>query len=195
MTLKDEMNIRGSPKIVLNLPLFNEFGIARHLKNEKIEVLELKDSFRELFNSAKKTIYICSPFLEYEGIEPYIDILIRKGKEGVNICILSREIDAQKSIKRKVEMERIYESFREKGVTIQIKNYHFTYENRVASSIHAKMIIVDNQLAYVGSGELRKNSLERNFEAGLIVEGKTAWELAKIFEEVFAVSEDFSGGK
>ena len=186
-------NVDREPKVVITLPLFNEFGIAKHLEDEQLDIMDLKDSFSMLFVSAKETIYICSPFLEYEGIEPYVNILLEKGIEGVKIYILAREIGSKNPSKRRDGIKQIYDMFQERGVNFQIRNYHFTYANKVASSIHAKMIIVDNRLAYVGSGELRRNSLERNFEVGLIVEGKTAQNLAKIFEEIFDISEDFIG--
>ena len=54
------------------------------------------------------------------------------------------------------------------------------------------MIVCDYEYAYVGSGELRRNSFDKNFEIGVILEGGKAYQLGKIFDKLFSVSAEIS---
>ena len=65
----------------------------------------------------------------------------------------------------KIEIEKKYQNiFEQRNPSISIHNYHFFKERSVVSSIHAKIIVCDYKYAYVGSGERRKNSFDKNFE-------------------------------
>jgi len=59
------------------------------------------------------------------------------------------------------------------------------------------MIVCDYEHAYVGSGELRKNSFDKNFEVGIVLKGEKAFQLGIIFDRLFSVSAsiDVSGYK
>ncbi len=48
--------------------------------------------------------------------------------------------------------------------------------------IHAKVIIVDNSRAFVGSENLSTQSLDRNREAGILVRGPAVTAMTKVFE-------------
>ena len=177
------------PKIVLNLPPFNSFGLNNILSNAGINYFNLKEEIRLLFEKANDSIYICSPFLELNGIEEFIPLLISKSKNGVKIKIVSRQIDSKDPQTRYWEIKQLYDIFKKENLPLKIRNYHY-FKTRVESSTHAKLVICDNQYAYIGSGEIRKNSFEKNFEVGLIVRGKKASDLGMVFEELFKVSKD-----
>lgn len=179
----------NSPKIVLNLPPFNNFGIKTGLNEAGIKYFDQKDEIGLLFETAYDSIKICSPFLEFNGIKEYIPLLISKSKNGVEIKIISRQIDKKDPQTRYWEIKQLFDIFKKEKLNLKIRNYHY-FTKRVESSTHAKLIICDNKQAYIGSGELRKNSFEKNFEVGVIVEGKKASELGLIFEELFLVSRD-----
>lgn len=57
-----------------------------------------------------------------------------------------------------------------------------------AFATHAKIVIVDDRICYVGSANLTDTSLSTNFEFGVVVEGEIVGEAAKVFDEVFAYS-------
>lgn len=44
----------------------------------------------------------------------------------------------------------------------------------VATAVHQKVIVSDKTIAYLGSGELRRNSFSRTAEVGIIVQGEQA---------------------
>lgn len=187
-TIKEEKY----PKMVLTLPPFNKYGIESKLGDLISDKNNLKKSFMALFKKASSNIYICSPFLEYTGIEPFINILISKAKQGVNIKVLSRQIKKNNHNTRYKQIEKLKKHFIENDCKINIRNYYYQHENRLASSTHAKMIIVDKYLAYIGSGELRQNSYNKNLEVGLIIRGEKAEKLGELFEYMFEISEEIN---
>jgi len=176
------------PKIVVSLPPYNIFGLERELKLLNFPINTMKEEFQKLFERANHSIYICSPFLEYNGFDIYLPILLSKAKTGVDIKIVSRQIGVADPNSRYKQINKIQRIFKENMASISIRNYHFFQEKMISSSIHAKMIISDYEYAYIGSGELRKNSFDKNFEVGVILKGEQAHQLGKIFEKIFSVS-------
>ena len=57
-----------------------------------------------------------------------------------------------------------------------------------AFATHAKIVIVDERVCYVGSANLTDTSLSTNFEFGVVVEGDIVEEAATVFDEVFEYS-------
>ncbi len=182
-----------STEICLSLPPFDKFGLIDFYRDKNMNAKTLKSQFYSLFNEAKKSIKICSPFLEWNGFTYFQDVLLSKAQQNVKIEILSREISSSENNRRFEEFRKIYDCFKSKNLenNLFIRNYYYRTENKkLASSIHAKIIIIDNIKAYVGSGELRKNSLEKIFELGLIVSGEKVTELKNIFKGIFARAEE-----
>ena len=56
------------------------------------------------------------------------------------------------------------------------------------SSNHAKLVISDDSSAYVGSAELRLNSLYKNFEVGVVIRGTNVVGLTELFDAMTRVS-------
>ena len=67
---------------------------------------------------------------------------------------------------------------------VKFKEYHFQ-QHKVQSSTHAKLLISDGCGAYIGSGEIRKNSFDVNFEMGVILKGDIVRDIEKIFDFMY----------
>ena len=69
---------------------------------------------------------------------------------------------------------------------LKILRYHLSGERgTVFSSTHAKMLIADNSLAYIGSAEVRKNSILANFEVGCLISDESVFGLCEVFDLMF----------
>lgn len=180
--------IEEYPKILISLPPYNIFGLETELKQLGFPIHTLREGFQKLFEIAEHNIYICSPFLEYSGFESYISTLLSKAMSGVDIKIISRQISRRDPDNRYEQIKKILKTFEQKNTHISIHNYHFAKSGEVLSSIHAKMIICDYEYAYIGSGELRRNSFDKNFEVGVVFRGEKAFQLGKIFDKLFSAS-------
>jgi len=179
-------------RLCITFPPFNISGLLSQMKEHYINMNSLLDEFSNLFSKAKTSIKICSPFLEYNGFEYFKEILIKKAKLKVNLQVLSRQIKIEEKNSRYNDIKKVYECFLKEGLErfIDIRNYYYqSKDNKLMSSIHAKIIIIDDNLAYVGSGEIRKNSFEKNLEVGVILTGSKVSELTLIFNKLFSKSE------
>ncbi|MBU1623110.1 MAG: phospholipase D family protein, partial [Nanoarchaeota archaeon] len=173
---EQQIDVKHS-NIVLSIPPYHKSTMGVKLERSKINYVSLYDSFVDLIKSAKETIFICSPFFDLKDLMEIQNILIRKATEGVIINILTRNMDT--AAKDRTPRTKSLIRFKSRLVTersqtnIQIKDYHFEGENStVLSSIHSKLLIIDSSRAYIGSGEFRRNSFDRNFEVGIIINNK-----------------------
>jgi len=180
--------------IVLSIPPYHKSTMGVKLERSKIQYTSLYDSFVELIKSAKENILICSPFFDLKDLMEIQNLLIRKATEGVKISILTRNLDT--AAKDKTPRTKSLIKFKSRLTTertkknIEIKDYHFEGKNStVLSSIHSKLLMIDASRAYIGSGEFRKNSFEKNFEVGVIItDEQTIIDLKTIFESLFSIA-------
>jgi len=136
--LVDDRTGGNYPKILLSYPPYNIFGLETEFKQLDFPINTLKEGFQELFESASHTIYICSPFIEYNGFDIYLPILLSKAKSGVDIKIIARQVSITDPDSRYEQIKKIQKTFEERNVSISIRDYHFSTEQGIESSIHAK---------------------------------------------------------
>lgn len=173
--------------IVVSKPKIHGFSLETvQGRNGLIETI---DCFKTIINESVHTLRICSPFVERNVVATKnradFETLIKNALfRGVRIKILTRELKNGKE--EQVQWLQNIASSVEKENLLEIRDYHYEYSNkRIESSTHAKMVIADNELAYVGSGELRKNSLLVNFEVGIQLRGPSVFGLVEVFDAIF----------
>ena len=186
--------VEENKKLVLSLPPFEEFGLNAFIKKNNIEFLSLREAILQVIQLANHTINISSPFLDIERIPEIRDELLSKAYSGVKIKILVRESFREDDSTRMNSIQSFLKRAKKANAleNISIRDYHYGKNPYVNSSTHAKFVIADGKYMYLGSGELRKNSIDKNFEAGLLSSGKEVEDLEKIFLELFKKSEDLS---
>jgi sugar-specific transcriptional regulator TrmB len=171
--------------IVVSRPQLHDISLEEiQERNNQINTV---DCFRAIIQSSLSTLRICSPFMEFARDDSAFPDL--EGKiydaflRGVKIKVLSREITK----KRSREALRLKQLAEQAGrpENIQIVDYYFERDQKIFSSTHAKLLIADTTVAYVGSGELRRNSLIVNFEVGCQIMGPSVYGLCEIFDSMF----------
>jgi phosphatidylserine/phosphatidylglycerophosphate/cardiolipin synthase-like enzyme len=172
-------------ELVLSLPPYDQFGMKSFIKKNNIFYVSLGEAILRVIKSAKSSLSISSPFLDLEGIPEIKKELLTKAFMDVKIKILVRA-----PLQRKLKEDSIksFLKLAEKSGSlknVEIRLYHYEKQPYVKSSTHAKFIIADGNYMYIGSGELRENSIKKNFEAGLLRKGKEVKELEKVFLELF----------
>jgi phosphatidylserine/phosphatidylglycerophosphate/cardiolipin synthase-like enzyme len=80
-----------------------------------------------------------------------------------------------------------------KALQVSVRDYHLSHTaaDRRALPIetfHAKLIVADDTLAYVGSANLLSSSEGLSFETSLLVEGGAAAQVARLVEAVLRVA-------
>ena len=180
---------RGRAKIVLTLPAFNRFGLQQEMWSLGMDYDPTELAFRKLFSSARREILLCSPFAEFNGLIRFAEVFAARLTAGCKLLFLSRQVSSRDRDSRFHQIQQFLDLLASQGTpldAVEVRNYHFSDQARVESSSHAKLIVVDGKRAYLGSADVRANSLDRNFEVGMIVTGRLALELRRVFLAMFA---------
>ncbi|NKQ38949.1 MAG: hypothetical protein HF967_05685 [Methanosarcinales archaeon] len=181
-------NASNDTCIVVSKPRLRELSIENiEKRNMQIDSVEC---FQKIITSAKEVIRICSPFMQKNVLNddafPELRQLIFDAlKKNVKIRLLSRELFDG----RGKEIQWIVDVADDIGKinNITIVDYHFSSENgAILSSTHAKLLIADFDMAYVGSAELRRNSLIANFEVGCLIKGPQVFGICEVFDFMFS---------
>lgn len=134
-------------------------------------------SFLNLINSAKKSIYITTPYL----IVDHTMLLALKNAayKGIDVRIITPHIPDKKAIFSMTKSN--YKPLMDAGVKI----YQFT-----PGFIHSKEILVDEEIAIVGTINLDFRSLVHHFEDGvLLYKNECIKDILEDFKETIRVSE------
>ena len=147
-------------------------------------VVDFRDAIARILQSAKATVRISSPFIDYSGVAFFLEELRELAESRVRMRLLtrqSRDLDFRRAIKL------IAGLYARSGFSggFEARSYLERYSGVLLEGVHAKLIIADSNLAYIGSGELRAGSYVSNFELGVIVKGRPAMIASRIFDSVW----------
>jgi phosphatidylserine/phosphatidylglycerophosphate/cardiolipin synthase-like enzyme len=131
------------------------------------------DAFKSLFGQAKESIKIFSPF-----VDPTFTALVQPTSCHVNVITT---IDDKKGFKGNSCLERCATH---KDILVR---YIVQRKSKMQMfQIHAKLILVDRNIAYVGSANLTDTSLHYNLELGLLIrEDSLISDLNRMFDYMF----------
>jgi len=184
--------IENEIKIVVSKPNLREISIQDiEDRNHQINSIEC---FRVIISSAKNTLRICSPFIQHNvlNIDAFPDLrklLADALNRGVEVKLLTRELN-----ERNEEVQWLVEVANkiDKRSDLSIVDYHLQEKDgSILSSTHAKILIADYDVAYIGSAELRKNSLIKNLEIGCMIRGSSVFGICEVFDFMFSQGDLF----
>ncbi|AUC86653.1 cardiolipin synthase [Polaribacter sp. ALD11] len=175
-----------------NSPLeYSEIYFPDNSKQETIqnEIVQIAasgpDSFQPVIfysllkaiNSAKKSIYITSPY--FIPGESLMDALIIAIQSGLDVKLIIPGVSDSKMVN--AAANSYYTELLEYGAKIYKYNKGF---------VHAKTMIVDHDLAIIGSANMDYRSFDLNFEVNaLLYSEKIAKQLKDVFNNDLKVSE------
>jgi len=179
---------KSSIELCISLPPFEKVAFDRILERNRINIITIESAFKKMINNSKESIKICSPFFEYNGWKrlecEFVDYL----KKGGKIKIICRNLsNGFRSSNDKINFLNYLNSMGF-GENIEFREYHFG-RNQIESSTHAKLFISDTTEAYIGSGEVRKNSYDKNFEMGVLLKGDIVKDIERVFDYMFDSSQ------
>lgn len=137
-------------------------------------------AFVNMISSAEKRVYITTPYLIPD--KELTGALSLAAERGVDVRIITPLVPDKRYVH--IMTRRSYKPLLEKGVKI--------YEYQ-PGFIHAKSILCDGRMAYVGSANLDYRSLYLHFESGLLMYNTTACkQLGNDFEELFKTAKEIN---
>ena len=116
-------------------------------------------------------------------------LLVDALNRGVEVKLLTRELN-----ERNEEVQWLVDIANkiDKRSKLSIVDYHLQGDDgSIISSTHAKILIADYDVAYVGSAELRKNSLIKNLEIGCMIRGSSVFGICEVFDFMFSQGDLF----
>jgi phosphatidylserine/phosphatidylglycerophosphate/cardiolipin synthase-like enzyme len=160
-------------KLVASFPPGKGFNKAEGLES-------LYPLLCRLVISANEQIALVNPFFDKEGTKKVMPYLKKASERGVKIRIISRPVhDASK------RQERQLKALSNKlGNRCEVRRFGGLIEGK-PFYLHAKFMVGDNKMAYVGSANITETSLGNNVEVGVIVGGKNAEALLKFFNIIW----------
>ena len=181
-----DWNFCSKTKLIYKETYFPQISTSNAIENEVVQIATsgpdssqpvIFYSLLEAISNAKKSIYITSPY--FIPGESLMDILIIAIQSGLDVKILIPGISDSKMVN--AAASAYYTELLHHGAKI--------YEYK-KGFVHAKTMIIDNDLAIIGSANMDFRSFDLNFEVNVMVFSTTiANQLTTAFENDLKVAE------
>ena len=133
----------------------------------------IEPAIEEMLRGAQGWIHIMS-FVFRPSAMNILDFLETAAQKGVNIKIVINRLERQDSgVKSKLKFLKL--SYPE---SVTLANFNDP-NNR---QLHAKVLVIDRKIAFVGSANLSWRGMTSNYEIGIIVHDSGAWQLANLID-------------
>lgn len=153
---------------------WNHSGVQLNDANLVVSPINARDAFTNLINSAHSTLLIEAEEMQDSGIE---QALTNAAKRGVHVQVILPAASSSSGDSNSDGINTIKQS------AAQVKEDPQLY-------MHAKIMLVDGQRAFVGSENISTASLERNRELGIIVSDTGVLNtLQQTFQQDWSVSQ------
>lgn len=140
----------------------------------------LHGNLLELIRSAENDLVLMSPFLNEQAYERLRPALITAADNGADITLITRYLTyGDKDFNREF-VRRVAANQRLTSAT----TYYEYIDDETWTTFHAKMVISDGELAYLGTANLTHKGLGGNLELGVIFRDDTASRLTNLVENL-----------
>lgn len=149
-------------------------------------LLDTKDSLIELASRAQRRFVIVSPFLDEEGLG-WITALFEAARGATERLLIVRGRDeTELSVLRSHAQALI-------GWNARILAYAVVHDPAVRSPVvetfHAKILVADDNRAYIGSANMNRWSRDVSMECGVIVSGPSVKPVATLIDAIVSIAE------
>ncbi len=143
-------------------------------------------AFARLAQAASRRLVVMTPFIDAGGFRWLRRVFEATPADCQRIVVL-RNTD-QYTIELGVQHADWLRALR-----VSVRDYHLSHAANVGRALpietfHAKLVVADDTLAYVGSANLLYSSEGLSLETGLLVEGAAAIQVARLVDAVLRVA-------
>lgn len=143
-------------------------------------------AFFGMIQRAKHRVIVMTPFFDPKGAL-WLKQLFQRVAPGVSRCLVLRSLEDSTRPDYPTGYPAIADWL--KAENIALYNYSIPRSSGLGrETFHAKVVLCDDGLAYVGSSNLNAASLEHSMEMGVAIEGKAARDVALVLEAVLAAA-------
>lgn len=148
---------------------------------------QLMSTLASEIKTANESIILVAPFFEGTGFERLREVLADALERDVDLTIVTRHLTDEESHNREVINSFVRYIADERGLADRIQTVDYTvwHEDvpanertqdgaRPAFTLHAKVMLFDNDTAYVGSANVTDYGFDRYLEFGVLLRGSQA---------------------
>ena len=175
---------QGQAQIVGTIPDF--LYLANQGALPPIAHGSLEANLARIMNSAQRSLDITIPYISSWGVDVLTPGLNFGWRPGLRVRILSLLTSAHLK-QNELGVLHLAEQFERAGATVEVRSP--TDEEAAATGaiavMHAKVMVADRRVGYLGTGNISKAALERGFELGVVTKGILARNLWQVNDWVF----------
>jgi len=143
-------------------------------------------AFTRLAQAASRRLVVMSPFLDSGGFRWLRRVFEATSPQSVKILIL------RDTNRYTVELGVEHAEWL-RALQVSIRDYHLAHSAASGrllpvETFHAKLVVADDILAYVGSANFLTSSEGLSLETGLLIEGAAATDVARLVDAVLRVA-------
>jgi len=139
-------------------------------------------AFHSMVSSAMRRVIVMTPFFDVKGAM-WLKELFSSARQDVKQILILRTLENRSKDDYPVGYDSIATWLSERGV--KIFNYSLPRPSGVGrETFHAKVILCDSDVAYLGSSNMTSASLEHSMEMGVALKGRAAADVAVVLEAV-----------
>ncbi|MFD1513456.1 phospholipase D-like domain-containing protein [Halomarina rubra] len=145
----------------------------------------LAPRLRSMLLEAKQSVRIANPY--FDAGQRILRDVVALPRKGVETRLLTRETDHAEH--RTVLNEMYHSLSTDQRYLFNVRElYELDDAGYQTTATHAKIVVVDDTVAYVGSANFTATSLTSNFELGVKLRGPPVKDVAAVFDEVYRCS-------
>ena len=156
--------------VVVNLPVGEHDEIGQSLGSLVVRLMEL-------IGRAEKEIVILNPFFTSQVFGHIAGPLASATHRGVELTIITRSLTYESNNYNQEFVRRLNEELDEDAAMTLFEYIGPAEEG--SATIHAKMTLVDDREAYLGTANLTHRGLRDNLEIGVIFQDDTVYHLSE----------------
>lgn len=175
----DQSSATDRPTLLATVPTELDMEISEEIK-------DLDSKLRAAILSADETVRVATPY--FDPGHPTVEALHGLPERGITTQVLTRRVVPG------TDRYRVLESMvgpldTDERNRLDIAELFVEDETgRQAYATHAKLVVVDERICYLGSANFTVTNLVSNFEVGILTSPADAKAAARLFDEVFWAS-------
>jgi len=143
-------------------------------------------AFKEIVLEARRRVVVMTPFFDHKGATWLRELFSSVGADVARILVL-RSLDDPSRGDYPLGFGSISGWLRENDV--EVYNYSIAKVSGYGrETFHAKVVLCDRAVAYVGSSNMTAASLEHSMEMGVVMRGHAVLEIAEVVDAALAAA-------
>lgn len=145
------------------------------------------ETFEDLAKNSQSTFSILTPFLDEIGAKTLVN-LFRACPQDVNKELILRFLSFDRGSPR---YPTGYVVVEDELKSLGVKVYDYALERddeKLLETFHAKIVLCDNQKAYIGSSNFHKYSLNNSLELGVFISDDSVNIIRKLLDAIISIS-------